>query len=74
MSIPEKLRYYTTVGDNNSSMQAFYNNYWAQSYGGNVPVFAQTIPTYTTIGGTNDYYGQNPLSIFTNRCDLSWIR
>jgi hypothetical protein len=66
MSIPEKLRYYTTVGDNNSSMQAFYNNYWAQSYDGNVPVFAQTIPTYTTIGGTNDYYGQNPLSIFTN--------
>lgn len=66
MSIPEKLRYYTTVGDNNSSSQVFYNNYWAQSYGGNVPVFAQTIPTYTTIGGTNDYYGQNPLSIFTN--------
>ena len=66
MSIPEKLRYYTTVGDDNSSSQVFYNNYWAQSYDGNVPVFAQTIPTYTTIGGTNDYYGQNPLSIFTN--------
>lgn len=66
MSIPEKLRYYTTVGDNNSSSQVFYNNYWAQSYGGNIPVFAQTIPTYATVGGTTDYYGQNPLSIFTN--------
>ena len=66
MSIPKKLRYYTTVGNNNSSAQAFYNNYWVESYGGRIPVFAQTIPTYTTIGGTNDYYGQNPLSIFTN--------
>jgi hypothetical protein len=66
MSIPEKLRYYTTVGDDNSSSQVFYNNYWAQSYDGNVPVFEQTIPTYTTVGGTTDYYGQNPLSIFTN--------
>ena len=66
MSIPEKLRYYTTVGDDNSSSQVFYNNYWAQSYSVNVPVFAQTIPTYTTVGGTTDYYGQNPLSIFTN--------
>lgn len=66
MSVPEKIRYFTTVGDNDSESQVFCNNYWVESYGGRVPVFSQTIPTYTTVGGTTDYYGQNPLSIFTN--------
>lgn len=66
MSLPERIRYFTTIGDNDSEMQAFYNNYWAESYGGRIPIFYQDIPTYTTIGGTLDYYGQNPLSVFTN--------
>ena len=66
MSLPERIRYFTTVGDNDSEIQAFYNNYWAESYGGRVPLFSQTIPSYVTIGGTLDYYGQNPLSVFTN--------
>lgn len=66
MSLPDRIRYFTTVGDSDSETQVFYNNYWAESYGGRVPIFSQTIPTFTTIGGTNDYYGQNPLSIFTN--------
>ena len=66
MSLPERIRYFTTVGDNDSEIQAFYNNYWAESYGGRVPLFYQQIPSYATVGGTLDYYGQNPLSIFTN--------
>jgi hypothetical protein len=66
MSLPERIRYFTTVGDNDSEMQFFINNYWAESYGGRVPIFSQTIPSYITIGGTTDYYGQNPLSVFTN--------
>jgi hypothetical protein len=66
MSIPERIIYYTTAGDNQSQVQSFYSNYWAESYGGRLPIFSQSIPTYQTIGGTLDYYGQNPLSVFTN--------
>lgn len=66
MSLSDRIRYFTTIGDNDSEMQAFYNNYWAESYGGRIPIFYKDIPTYTTIGGTLDYYGQNPLSVFTN--------
>ena len=66
MSIPERKIYYTTAGDNQSQIQSFYSNYWAESYGGRLPIFSQSIPTYQTIGGTLDYYGQNPLSVFTN--------
>lgn len=66
MSLPERIRYYTTAGDNNSQIQSFYSTYWAESYGGRLPIFSQPIPTYSTIGGTLDYYGQNPLSVFTN--------
>jgi hypothetical protein len=66
MSLPERINYYTTAGDNNSQIQSFYSNYWAQSYGGRLPVFQQSIPTYITVGGTSEYYGQNPLSVFTN--------
>jgi len=66
MLIPEKIRYFTTVGDNDTESQALYNNNWAEIYEGRLPVFSQIIPTYKTIGGTVDYYGQNPLSVFTN--------
>lgn len=62
----ERAIYYTTAGDNQTQVQSFYSNYWAESYGGRLPIFSQTIPTYSTIGGTLDYYGQNPLSVFTN--------
>ncbi len=65
MSINRVIRS-TTSGGVNSSAQAFYNNYFADSQDGVVPLFSQTLPTYTTIGGTKDYYQQNPLSIFTN--------
>lgn len=66
MLIPQRIRYYTTVGDNNTKAQAFYNNIWVKPFNGIIPVFEQIIPSYTTVGGTKDYYGQNPLSIFTN--------
>ena len=66
MSPQERAIYYTTAGDNQTQVQSFYSNYWAESYGGRLPIFSQTIPTYKTVGGTLDYYGQNPLSVFTN--------
>lgn len=66
MSIPERIIYYTTAGDNQTQIQSFYSNYWAETYGGRLPIFSQPIPTYQTVGGTTNYYGQNPLSVFTN--------
>jgi hypothetical protein len=42
MSIPERKIYYTTAGDNQSQIQSFYSNYWAESYGGRLPIFSQT--------------------------------
>lgn len=65
MSIDKIIRSVTS-GDENSSAQAFYNNYFANSEDGFLPVFSHSVPTYTTVGGTKDYYLQNPLSIFTN--------
>jgi len=59
-------RNFTTVGDNESYSQVLYNNYWALSNLTYTPTFVQEIPTYRTIGGTEDYYGQDPLSVFTN--------
>lgn len=65
MSIDRIIRSVTS-GNNNSSAQAFYSNYYADATDGIVPLFEQTIPTYKTIGGTKDYYNQDPLSVFTN--------
>lgn len=62
----DKIITLTTSGDQDSSSQAFYSNWYADSTNGVVPVFSQSLPMYSTIGGTKDYYHQNPLSIFTN--------
>ncbi len=61
-----KIRYFSTSGDEDSPSQSFYNNYYVDISNGEVPSFSQTIPTYKTNGGSKDYYGQNPLTIFTN--------
>lgn len=61
-----KIRKFVTSGGQNSAAQVFYNNYFANSTTGVVPLFSQSLPMYTTAGGTKDYYNQNPLSIFTN--------
>lgn len=68
MPLIQQNRIFTTSGDQNSFGRAWYNNYWANSKDGVVPLFSQEIPTYHTIGGVepNDYYNQNPLSIFTS--------
>jgi hypothetical protein len=67
MPLIQQNRIFTTSGDQNSFGRAWYNNYWANSTDGVVPLFSQEIPTYHTIGGVEpqDYYKQNPLSIFT---------
>lgn len=55
-----------TSGSENSISQSFYQNiFYDVSMSGTEP-FIFEIPKYTTNGGTKDYYGQNPLAIFTN--------
>jgi len=67
MSLIQQNRIFTTSGNESSFGRAWYNNYWANSTDGFVPLFSQEIPTYKTVGGVEpqDYYKQNPLSIFT---------
>lgn len=67
MPLIQQNRIFTTSGDQNSFGRAWYNNYWVNSTDGYIPLFSQEIPTYHTIGGVEpqDYYKQNPLSIFT---------
>jgi hypothetical protein len=67
MSLIQQNRIFTTSGNESSFGRAWYNNYWANSTDGYVPLFSQEIPTYRTVGGVEpqDYYNQNPLSIFT---------
>ena len=67
MPLIQQNRIFTTSGDQNSFGRAWYNNYWANSIDGVVPLFSQEIPTYHTIGGVepSDYYDQSPTSIFT---------
>lgn len=55
-----------TTGNKNNVAQSFYQNIFYTTKDGVVSPFAFDIPQYTTIGGTKDYYGQDPLAIFTN--------
>ena len=66
MTLINRLRISSTSGDRNSFSQAFSNNYFAIPRESKVAVFSKDLPSFSTIGGTEDYYGQNPLSIFTN--------
>ena len=55
-----------TTGNEQNVVQSFYQNIFYYTSEGVVSPFAFEVPQYTTIGGTTDYYGQDPLAIFTN--------
>ena len=55
-----------TTGTKNNVAQSFYQNIFYDVSEGITSPFVFEIPKYTTNGGTTDYYGQNPLAIFTN--------
>jgi len=55
-----------TTGDSTKVAQSFYQNiFYLTKDGVTVPSVFE-VPQYTTVGGTNDYYMQDPRSIFTN--------
>lgn len=55
-----------TTGDSSDVVQVFYQNIFYDLPSVNVVPFVFNSPVYTTNGGSTDYYGQNPLNIFTN--------
>jgi len=55
-----------TTGTENNVAQSFYQNIFYNVSIGITSPFVFEVPKYTTNGGTTDYYGQNPLAIFTN--------
>lgn len=65
MGINRELRY-VTAGNHESVSQVFYNNTFANSKQVKTNFFSFNKPMYTTYGGTLNYYGQDPFSIFTN--------
>lgn len=56
-----------TAGGNNDPSQVFYQNRFIDYYENeSSSIFAFDVPQYTTIGGTKDYYIQDPYAIFTS--------
>lgn len=55
-----------TTGTADNFAQSFYQNIFYDASMGTTTPFVFDTPSYTTLGGTKDYYGQNPLAIFTN--------
>lgn len=55
-----------TTGNEQNVAQSLYQNIFVNSLEGVSTPFVFDIPVYTTLGGTKEYYEQNPLSIFTN--------
>lgn len=56
----------TTSGTNGGPIQSFYQNIFYDPKEVVGTPFVFDIPKYTTAGGSQDYYGQNPNAIFTN--------
>lgn len=65
MGINREIRY-ITAGNSESSSQAFYNNYLADSRPVQANFFSFNKPMFYTYGGTLNYYSQDPYAIFTN--------
>lgn len=62
----DRNKIFVTSGDRNAPLRAFFNNEHVFINDGNVVPFSYQIPTYTTNGGTTNYYSQDAQSIFTN--------
>jgi len=56
----------STTGDEDSVVQSFTHNIYYDSSESIISPFIFEVPQYSTVGGTTDYYGQNPLAIFTS--------
>lgn len=65
MGINREIRY-ETAGNSTGVSQVFYNNYLADSRPVQTNFFSFEKPMFYTYGGTLDYYGQDPYSIFTS--------
>jgi hypothetical protein len=65
MGIDRTIRY-ETAGTSSGFSQVFFNNCLADSRPVQTPFFSFEKPMFYTYGGTLDYYGQDPYSIFTN--------
>jgi hypothetical protein len=55
-----------TTGDSSDVVQIFYQNIFYDLPEVTTVPFTFETPIFTTNGGSRDYYGQNPRSIFTN--------
>lgn len=55
-----------TTGDENSVAQVFFSSYYPYTFYPWSGFYSFEVPQYTTYGGTKNYYGQDPSSIFTN--------
>lgn len=55
-----------TTGTKTTVSQSFSHNIFFDALDASTSPFIFDVPQYTTVGGTKDYYGQNPLAIFTN--------
>jgi hypothetical protein len=62
----EKKSRRETTGTEDNVAQSFYHNIFYNVNNGVVTPFVFDTPMYTTLGGTKDYYLQDPRSIFTN--------
>lgn len=65
MPINREIRFGVT-GENDSRVQAFYNNYYTNSTPVQTTYFVFNKPAFINYGGTSSYYSQDPFSIFTN--------
>jgi len=55
-----------TTGNSSNVAQSFKQNIFFSASEVATSPFTFNVPMYTTIGGTKDYYGQNPNAIFTS--------
>lgn len=55
-----------TTGTGSNVAQSFKQNIFFDVIESATLPFAFEVPVYTTVGGTKDYYGQNPNAIFTS--------
>ena len=61
-----KNEYRKKTGNENSVASSFYSNKIVNVFEKNLRNISFDIPEYTTFGGSDEYYSQNPNTIFTN--------
>ncbi len=55
-----------TTGNSGNVAQSFKQNIFFDAFEAATLPFTFEVPLYTTVGGTKEYYGQNPNAIFTS--------